>query len=130
MEVEMSHPLEAFFPEAPRRERIPAEKRRTERIHVLVSPEERKVLEAMAEDRKCSVSKILRSAIDVLPNSALTRDGLKVLSTVNAKLTTLYTAALDVDATPDRFLEATASLQNLGNSLARLLHDRDSHQVR
>lgn len=126
----MSHPLAAFFSESPIRARVPAEKRRTERIHVLVSPEERLLLEDMARDRHCSISTLLRSSIDTIPPPALTRDGLQVLHSIHARLTVLLREVMGGNAASEAILHATLSIHDQCTALVEELNDRHSNPVR
>jgi len=129
MEVEMSHPLEAFFPETPKRERIPAEKRRTERIQVLVSQEERKILEALAVDRKCSVSKLLRSAIDVIPPPKLNLEGVEALHKISSQLAILIREVMGGSVGTEAVLRNTFAIHDECRRMVDTLYDRHSHLV-
>ena len=71
-----NHPILKFVPEAPTKARRPIEDRRSLRITLLVSREEKGLLYEMARERECTVSTVLRAALDAVPPTRMNREAI------------------------------------------------------
>lgn len=71
-----SHPILKFIPEAPPKGRRSIQDRRTLRITLLVSRDEKDLLHEMARERECNISTILRAALDAVPPTRMNREAI------------------------------------------------------
>lgn len=83
------HPILRVLPEARLKPRKPPERRRSKRIPVLVSDEEHARLLAMARERKCTLSDILRASIQRIPPRPIDQAALAEMAQITSRLSLL-----------------------------------------
>lgn len=87
------HPILQSLPDARRKTRKPEQLRRGKRIPVLVSQEEHARLIAMARERGCTVSGILRASLHSVPLLSADQDTLDEMAHTTAQLSRLLFSA-------------------------------------
>jgi len=87
------HPILHMLPEARLKPRKPPEQRRHRRIPVLVCDEEHSRLLAMAMERRCSVSDILRASLHSIPLLPADQQTLDEMARTTAQLSRLLYSA-------------------------------------
>lgn len=115
------HPILHALPDARRKGRKPDRLRRGKRVPVLVSQEEHAHLVAMARERGCTVSSILRASLHSVPLLPADRKTLDEMATTTAQLSRLLHHANRFED-PEVLIRLITSIQVLyGQILERML---------
>jgi predicted transcriptional regulator len=85
----------------------------TERLQVLISPEQRRKLEAEAERRRSSVGAVVRQAIDVSLAGPTRKDRVEAVEAIKA-MKGRYLPVEEIEAIVDAEREANFPLTKLG----------------
>lgn len=115
------HPLVAFLPDAERKERIPASKRRTVKLAVLVSPDEKARLTRMARERRCTIATLLRSSIDSVPAPRFDLVAVRAMHAIGQQLRMVLREAPNGDPGRARIVDLVLKTQSLYVELLRAI---------
>lgn len=112
-----SHPILKFIPEPPTKARRPIQDRRSLRITLLLSREEKDLLHEMARERECTISTVLRAALDAVPPTRINNEAIQELHRIGASLAQFgrdaYLGAPDPEALIEEILVTQGLYQRL-----------------